>query len=144
MLLNRKIICYDTGRDYGDQAIGLGEGGQMIHEGKNKRKYQRFHVHCPISFICFNKLRIGETENLSLGGMKIQSRYLLFKGEIYDFTVVMHGRAINPRGKVVYLENQREFTYSAGVSFVHLSEDHQNQLNAFLSAPNQDEPTKRS
>jgi c-di-GMP-binding flagellar brake protein YcgR len=99
---------------------------------KEKRRYARFEVNCPISFICSNKLRIGETADLSQGGMKIQSRYLLFAGETYDFTVVMNGQAISPKGKVVYLENQLEFTYGAGVSFVHMSEDHQAQLNSFL------------
>jgi c-di-GMP-binding flagellar brake protein YcgR len=90
-------------------------------------------VTCPISFICFDKLRIGETADISLGGMKIQSRYLLFTGETYDFTVVMDGRAISPKGKVVYLENQPEYSYGAGVSFINMSEDHQSELTSFLS-----------
>jgi c-di-GMP-binding flagellar brake protein YcgR len=106
----------------------------MAEEWKEKRKYPRLHINCPISFICFDKLRIGETADLSQGGMKIQSRYILFTGETYDFTVVMNGRSISPKGKVVYLENQPEFTYGAGVSFVQISEDQQNELDAFLSA----------
>lgn len=106
----------------------------MIHPLKEKRRYPRFHVHCPISFICFDRLRIGETADLSVGGMKIQSRYMFLAGETYDFTVVINGRAISPKGKIVYLENQPEFTYGAGVSFVNLSEDHQSQLNGFLLA----------
>ncbi len=99
-----------------------------------RRRYPRFHVTCPISFVCFDKLRIGETSDISKGGMKIQSRYILFTGETYDFTVVMNGRSISPRGKVVYLENQPEFTYGAGVSFVQISEEQEDQLSAFLSA----------
>lgn len=106
----------------------------MIQVWKEKRKYPRSQVNCPVSFICFNKLRIAETADLSLGGMKIQSRYMLFMGKTYDFTVVMNGRAISPKGKIVYIENQPEFIYGAGISFVQLSEDHQNQLNGFLSA----------
>ena len=105
----------------------------MNYPWKEKRSYPRFHVHCPISFICFDKLRIGETADLSLGGMKIQSRTMLLAGETYDFTVVINGRAISPKGRIVYLENHPEFTYGAGVSFVHLSEDHQSQLTGFLS-----------
>ncbi len=66
--------------------------------------------------------------------MKIQSRYMMFSGEIYDFTVIMNGRAISPKGKVVYLDHQPELTYGAGVSFLHLSEEHRNQLDAFLTA----------
>ena len=100
---------------------------------KEKRKHPRFQISCPISFICFDKLRIGETSDLSLGGMRIQSRYMLFAGETYEFTLVMGGRAINPKGTVVYLQNQPEFAYGAGVSFVYLSEDHQTQLDAFLA-----------
>jgi c-di-GMP-binding flagellar brake protein YcgR len=106
----------------------------MADDWKERRKYPRFDINCPLSFICFDKLRIGETSDLSQGGMKIQSRYILFTGETYDFTVVMNGRSISPKGKVVYLENKPEFTYGAGVSFIHMSEDHQNQLNSFLSA----------
>jgi c-di-GMP-binding flagellar brake protein YcgR len=109
----------------------------MASVQEEKRKHPRFQISCPISFICFNKLRIGETSDLSLGGMRIQSRYLLFAGETYEFTVVMNGQAINPKGKVVYLQNQPEFNYGAGVSFVQLSEDHQTQLDAFLAAKDQ-------
>jgi len=108
------------------------ERAKMAQGWREKRRYPRFQVNCPISFICFNKLRIGETADLSQGGMRIQSRYLLFAGETYDFTLVMNGQAISPKGKVVYLENHPEFTYGAGVSFVHMSEDHQVQLNSFL------------
>jgi len=106
----------------------------MIQGWKEKRRYPRFKINCPVSFICFDRLKIGETQDLSLGGMRIQSRYMLFRGETYDFTVVMNGHAISPRGKIVYLENEPEFTYGAGVSFLQLSEDQQNQLNGFLSA----------
>ena len=106
---------------------------KMAQGWKEKRKFPRFEISCPISFICFNKLRIGETSDLSLGGMRIQSRYLLFAGETYEFTVVMNGRAINPTGKVVYLQNQPEFNYGAGVSFIDLSDDQQTQLDAFLA-----------
>lgn len=105
----------------------------MAQARVEKRKYPRFQVQCPISFICFDKLRIGETADISLGGMKIQSRYLLFTGETYDFTVVMNGQAISPKGKVVYLESRPEYTYGAGVSFVHLSDDQQSRLSSFLS-----------
>ena len=119
-------MCY-IGRMRTDREAEMAQGW------KEKRQYPRFHIQCPISFICFNKLKIGETSDLSCGGMKIQSRYLLFAGETYDFTVVMNGQAISPKGKVVYLENQPEFTYGAGVSFVQMSEDHQTRLSAFLS-----------
>lgn len=106
----------------------------MAYPGKEKRRHPRFQVHCPISFICFGKLKIAETADLSLGGMKIRSRYMLLTGETYDFTVVIDGRAISPRGKIVYLETRPEFTYGAGVSFVHMPEGHQNRLSGFLSA----------
>ena len=106
----------------------------MAEEWKEKRKHPRFRVSCPVSFVCFDKLKVGETQDLSLGGMKIHSRYMLFSGETYDFTVVMNGRAITPKGKIVYIENQPEFTYGAGVSFLQLSQDHQTQLDGFLSA----------
>ncbi len=105
----------------------------MAEGWKEKRKHPRVQINCPVSFICFDKLRIGETSDLSQGGMRIQSRYILFTGETYEFTVVMNGRSISPRGKVVYIKNQPEFTYGAGVSFVQISDDQLNQLSAFLS-----------
>jgi hypothetical protein len=58
---------------------------------------------------------------------------MLLAGETYNFTVVLNGHAISPKGKIVYLENQPEFTYGAGISFVQLSEDHESHLNGFLS-----------
>ena len=108
----------------------------MIHTCEEKRKHPRLRVKCPVSFIFSETLRIGETLDLSLGGMKIQSRYMLLRGETYDFTIVMNGRAINPKGKVVYIQNQSEFVYGTGVSFVNLGQDHQNRLSGFLSAQN--------
>jgi hypothetical protein len=105
----------------------------MLQLQKEKRKHPRHQINCPVSFIFFDNLKIGETSDLSLGGMKLHSRYLLFIGETYDFTVVMNGRSINPRGKVVYIENQPHFKYGTGVSFVQMSEDQSNQLSGFLS-----------
>jgi c-di-GMP-binding flagellar brake protein YcgR len=105
----------------------------MIHDWQEKRRHPRLKVNCPVSFICFDKLKIGETQDLSLGGMKIQSRAMLFEGETYDFTVVMNGHTISPRGQIVYTETRPEFTYGAGVSFLQLSEDHQTQLDGFLA-----------
>ncbi|MBW2059426.1 MAG: PilZ domain-containing protein [Deltaproteobacteria bacterium] len=104
----------------------------MAQGWKEKRRYPRFRVNCPISFICFSKLRIGETSDISLGGMKIQCRYFLLPAETYDFTVVVRGRAISPRGRVVYLATQGEFGYEAGVCFVGISEEHQKHLASFL------------
>ena len=105
----------------------------MANEWEEKRRHPRLKVSCPISFICFNKLRIGETQDLSLGGMKIQSRAMLFEGETYDFTVVMNGHTISPRGRIVYTETRPEFSYGAGVSFLQLPEDHQTHLTGFLA-----------
>ncbi len=108
----------------------------MIQPWKEKRRHPRFRVYCPISFISFDKLRLGETADLSLGGMRIHCRTILLKGETYEFTVVMNGHAISPKGKIVYIQSQPEFTYGAGVSFLPLSEEHENRLNGFLSAQN--------
>ena len=99
-----------------------------------KRKSPRFKVNCPVSFICFDKLKLGEVVDLGLGGMKIQSRYILFAGETYDFMVVINGQAIQPKGRVVYSENRPEFAYGIGISFLNVSDDTQSKLNAFLSA----------
>ena len=99
-----------------------------------KRRYPRLQVNCPVSFVSFNKLRIAETLDLSLGGMKIQSPDVLLTGETYDFTLIVAGCPISPRGKVVRVESRAELAYGANVSFLHLPDDHQNQLNGFLSA----------
>jgi hypothetical protein len=88
----------------------------MTRPWNEKRKYPRFRICCPVSFISFDKLRIGETADLSLGGMKILCRAILLRGVTYNFTVVMNGRTINPKGKSVYRENQPEFTYGVTVS----------------------------
>jgi len=93
----------------------------------------RQRVRCPVSFVSFDKLRIGETIDLSVGGMKITCRAILLKGESYDFTLVMNGNAINPRGRVVRLETHPEFSYSAGVCFVQLPAGHLEKLSGFLS-----------
>ena len=105
----------------------------MVDRWREKRRHPRFRVHCPISFISYDELRFGETADLSLGGMKIHCRTILLQGETYEFTVVMNGQAISPRGKIVYIQSQSEFAYEAGVSFLHLSEEHANRLNGFLS-----------
>ncbi|NIQ38871.1 MAG: AAA family ATPase [Proteobacteria bacterium] len=99
-----------------------------------KRKFPRFEVNCPVSFLSFDRLSIGETVDIGLGGMKIKSRNLLFKGETYDFTLTMNGQTISPTGKVVNIENQPELAYGANVSFLRLPKDQESQLHGFLSA----------
>ncbi|MBW2058629.1 MAG: PilZ domain-containing protein [Deltaproteobacteria bacterium] len=106
----------------------------MCYPAQEKRRHPRFPHRCPLSFVRLDRLNIGETEDLSLGGMKIRSRHILIVGETYQFTVVMDGRVITPTGRIVYLEDQPEFSYGAGVSFLRLTKDHKNRLSRFLSA----------
>jgi MinD-like ATPase involved in chromosome partitioning or flagellar assembly len=98
-----------------------------------KRKHPRFEVNCPVSFLSFDKLKIAETLDLSLGGMKILSRNMLFTGKTYNFTLIVNGRAISSKGKVVHIENRPQHTYGANVSFLHLPKNQRNQLSGFLS-----------
>ncbi|NIO05312.1 MAG: hypothetical protein GTN74_12085 [Proteobacteria bacterium] len=106
----------------------------MIQDRREKRTYPRFQINCPVSFFSFDQLGIAETLDLSLGGMKIRSRCMLFINETYDFMIIVGGRAISPKGRVLRIENQLEFNYEAGVSFLDLIDHHRNQLNGFLSA----------
>jgi hypothetical protein len=64
--------------------------------------------------------------------VKVKSRYFLSTGETHNFTIVMNGRSITPRGGIVYVQSQPEFAYGVGVSFAHLSEDNRHQLGWFL------------
>jgi hypothetical protein len=105
----------------------------MIQDFTERRMHPRFEVNCPVSFFSSDKLRIAETLDLSLGGMKIQSRHVLFIGETYDFTVVIKGRGLNPKGKVAHIRTQPGLTYGVGVSFVKLSKPNKARLAKFLS-----------
>jgi flagellar biosynthesis protein FlhG len=98
-----------------------------------RRRYPRFQVNCPLSFVSFDRLKTGETLDLGLKGMRIESRSMLFAGEIYDFTLIVNGDVIAPKGKVVHVENRSELDhYGAHVSFMHLSENHLKRLGHFL------------
>jgi c-di-GMP-binding flagellar brake protein YcgR len=99
-----------------------------------KRKHPRIHVCCPVSFLSFDDLRIGETADLSLGGMRLHSRTVVIQGETYTFTIVVNGRAITPKGRVVYIYSHPELVYRAGISFIYMSEDHKRDLTGFLSS----------
>jgi len=98
-----------------------------------RRRYPRFQVNCPVSFLSFDRLKTGETLDLGLRGMRIESRSMLFAGEIYDFTLIVNGDVIAPKGKIVHVDNQSESdNYGANVSFMHLSENHLKRLGHFL------------
>lgn len=105
----------------------------MIQNRKERRKHPRSQVNCPVSFFSSGKLRIAETLDLSLGGMRIQSRHVLFVGETYDFTVVIRGQGLYPKGRVAHVQTQSGLTYGVGVSFVELSKANKARLNRFLS-----------
>jgi len=108
----------------------------MNQSWEEKRRFSRFRVNCPVSFLSSGRLIIGETVDLSLGGMKIQCRSMLSVGQAYDFTVLIDDHPIGPNGRIVYRENQPEFTYNAGVSFLNLPKNHHNQLSELLSIRN--------
>jgi hypothetical protein len=105
----------------------------MIYDWIEKRKHPRFRLNCPVSFISSDKLRIVETSDLSLGGMKIQSRHVLLIGETYNFIVVIKGQGLNPKGRVIHIQTQPGLTYGVGVSFAKLSKANKARLNRFLS-----------
>jgi len=99
----------------------------------DRRRYPRFQVNCLVSFLSFDRLKTGETLNLGLRGMRIQSRTILFAGEIYDFTLIVNGDVVTPKGKVVHVEDRPGLDrYGACVSFMDLSENHLKRLGHFL------------
>ena len=98
-----------------------------------RRRYPRFQVNCLVSFLSFDRLKTGETLDLGLRGMRIQSRSILFAGETYDFTLIVNGDVITPKGKIVHVEDRSELDcYGACVSFMDLSENHLKRLGHFL------------
>jgi c-di-GMP-binding flagellar brake protein YcgR len=100
---------------------------------ENKRKHPRFEVSTPVSFVAHGKLRIASTENLSQGGMRLCTRYLLFMNQVCDFNVVISARAIRVQGRVVYIQDLQLFDYGVGVCFSQLSPEDQNHLSRYLT-----------
>jgi c-di-GMP-binding flagellar brake protein YcgR len=105
----------------------------MVQKWVEKRRYPRFSVSYPVSYLAADKLKIAETLDLSLGGMKIHSLHRLCVDETYAFTIVIEGRAISPMGKVVHTQPRQGFAHGVGVSFSRLTRAHRKRLNTFLS-----------
>ena len=70
-----------------------------------KRKFPRFPVADEIICSRYGKEMIMRTQNISLGGAKLEANFDLGVGENIDFAILSNGRKINCKGTILAIED---------------------------------------
>ena len=83
-------------------SVGLRRLSRKMGE---KRKFPRFPVADEIICSRYGKEMIMRTQNISLGGAKLEANFDLGVGENIDFAILSNGRKINCKGTILAIED---------------------------------------
>jgi hypothetical protein len=79
------------------------------------------------------KPKIGSAIDLGLGGVAIETRHPLVKGELLEISIALGSRAVHGSGKVVYVERRRGKRFRAGVRFHEITDEDRRFLDKYIS-----------
>ena len=101
-----------------------------------RRIHPRIEVACPVLYFpdIYPRPTVASTLNLSMGGARIETPYLLIEGERLEITIAIGSKAIKCRGHVVYTESPARDRLKAGVQFEEISKEDGLYLGEYISS----------
>jgi hypothetical protein len=99
-----------------------------------RRAYVRYTLSKIVSFAHRDKEFLTVTMDLTMGGMKIKTRYRLPQNERLKFKMILGTKSISPEGRVVYNRTLPDENRVSGIQFLGLSRRDSALLRAYLTA----------
>jgi hypothetical protein len=96
-----------------------------------KRKFPRFPVTNQILCFRYGRQISMRTQNISLGGVKLEACLDLSEGESFHFDILANGTKIHCKGKILAIEEINHKVH-ARLSFVPTSHSERRKLSDFL------------
>jgi hypothetical protein len=96
-----------------------------------KRKFPRFPVMNPVIYSRYGRKMTMRTQNISLGGLKLEANFDLGVGESMDLAILTNGTRIHCKGRILAIE---EFDHKvhARLGFVDNSDWEYRKLADYL------------
>jgi c-di-GMP-binding flagellar brake protein YcgR len=84
-----------------------------------RRKYPRIEASHPVLYYChvYPRPKVASTLDLSLGGARVETRYVLMEHEGVDITIAIQPQVIRCRGTVMYVLDGMSEKLQVGVRF---------------------------
>jgi len=98
------------------------------------RKYSRIEACHPILYYCeiYPRPKVASTLDLSLGGLRIETRYSLIVHEGLVISIAIQPQVITCRGTVMYILDSDDHRVEAGVRFDELSSQNSMALGQYI------------
>ncbi len=101
-----------------------------------RRIHPRIEVTCPVLYFpdIYPRPKTALTLDLSVGGTRIETLYLLIEGERLEISIAISSKVIKSRGHVVHTEWQVGGRLKAGVQFEKISKEDGLYLGEYISS----------
>ena len=97
-----------------------------MHE---RRKFPRFRVMNPVICLRYGRQITMRTQNVSLGGLKLEANLDFKVGESLDFDILTNGTRVHCKGRILAIENFKDkvqvrlcFSHNSDMDFRKLSD----------------------
>ena len=101
---------------------------EVIHE---KRKFPRFPAVVPVICSRYGRKMTMRTQNISLGGLKLEANFDLGVGESMDLALLTKGTRIYCKGRILAIEEFGNKVH-ARLHFAHTSDSEYRKLSDYL------------
>ncbi len=101
-----------------------------------RRRYPRVQASHPVLYYSdiYPRPKVASTLDLSLGGAKIESRYLLIEREGLEISIGIQPQVVKCRGKVMYALDRDGERHRVGIQFEDLSGQDSDFLGQYISS----------
>ena len=101
-----------------------------------RRIHPRIEMTCPFLYSTdiYPRPKVASTLDLSMGGARIETQYLLIGGERLEIWIGIRSKVIRCRGHVVHTEWPAGNRLNAGVQFEEISEEDSVYLGEYISS----------
>ena len=103
---------------------------------RERRRYPRIEAFHPVLYYSdiYPRPKVASTLDLSLGGARIETRYILMQDEGLDVSIAIQPEVIRCKGKVMYVLNSEGERLQVGVRFEDLSLQDSDFLGQYISS----------
>jgi len=104
----------------------------------DKREYPRVETRNVVSYVCLDKEGneigegMGETLNISQGGILLKSAYLIESEFILLMSIDLENNIMEVKGKVAHSKKDKSGKYETGISFLGTHDENIQTIKSFI------------
>jgi hypothetical protein len=115
-----------------------GEDMEDIFSFQDRRDSIRLKMIYPAIYTRFDSQgrpydqKISQSMNVSQGGVRLQSSFLVGSGEVLDITMALEENLVTFQGEVIYVKPSEDESFELGISIKDMENQDKNTLTRFI------------